>query len=384
MKEERKKLEIIKTVTDNTLAGGLLLYIITGIISFSVGGILGGSAVHVYEFTNYVAIDSINTLIKNIFVDTELVKETILELDSPKEQLDMIAKTLEDKNSDLDNNMSIMKNILVKLCENEKVSTDVSQEELEHKLEEKIGVLLDAKEAYKAEIDSLNNRIKEREEENIKLKEEKSELEKEKRELENRTTADIKSAALIVSGERVEENNPNSIAVIKGNTYYAESFLNTFLEDKLLYSLEESTVAYGVTLPEKVLLASSMTHDSKYFDFHSVGSGKIFMMETEEYNKGIVSSGYDESVVYISCKGQYSAISFTIGHIDGSGMGNKTLIIYTMNEEGKYNQIETISLTGEMRTEEKLIQIGYSDSVKIVITGGNNTRYGLADIYLYS
>ena len=82
-------------------------------------------------------------------------------------------------------------------------------------------------------------------------------------------------------------------------------------------------------------------------------------------------------------KGEYSKISFVVGHIDGTSLENATMYIYTKNGNEQYRLLKSYDLSSEMFPEEKQVEINYADGIQIVIEGAYYANYAMADIYLY-
>ena len=126
-----------------------------------------------------------------------------------------------------------------------------------------------------------------------------------------------------------------------------------------------------------------MITDISDFKTYAVGNGDSFTMGAETYDNGFVENNSNTSRFYANLKGEYSKISFVVGHIDGTNMENSTLYVYTKNGNDQYRLLKTFELTPDMFPEEKTVEINYADGVQIVIEGSFWGRYALADVYLY-
>lgn len=126
-----------------------------------------------------------------------------------------------------------------------------------------------------------------------------------------------------------------------------------------------------------------MITDEKGFSTYSVGNGSSFRMGTEIYDNGFVQNNGSRSYFYVNLKGEYSKISFVVGHIDGTSLENATMYIYTKNGNDQYRLLKSYDLSPEMFPEEKQVEINYADGIQIVIEGAYYANYAMADIYLY-
>jgi len=61
----------------------------------------------------------------------------------------------------------------------------------------------------------------------------------------DKTMAEMMSVGLIVDGEQIDVNIPDSVAKIDGHFFYSESLLNSFLDEKISVDLSKLTVYYG-------------------------------------------------------------------------------------------------------------------------------------------
>lgn len=206
--------------------------------------------------------------------------------------------------------------------------------------------------------------------------------------LSNQITAEIKSASLIIDGEEIDADIPNSIVIADNKVFYSETLLNSFFDEKISFNSPDSIVSVGEQKAEKVLFQNSLITDTEGFVFYSVGNGKAFSMGTDTFDNGFITSG-DASTIgsrayfYANLKGEYASMSFVVGHIDGTRLSNRSLHIYTKNGNDEYRILETINLTSDMFPEEKSININYADGIQFVFEGEYTAQYGIADIYLY-
>lgn len=321
------------------IVGASLTIVVTVLLT-----LLGGSA---FVSTQYVSIDSLDVLINKYFVSSGLVSEDVLGLDTT-EQFEIIAKDLSNCQAVVEGNQSNLESILV--------SNGI---EVEGKsLEDIYNILNDLIVDYA----SLS-------EENEQFKEQRM--------------AEIMSVRLVVDGEEIDVNIPNSTAKIDGHVFYSESLLNSFLNEKISTDLSNSTVYYGNERAEKTVFNTDMITDINGFEIYSVGNGNSFTMGTDTYDNGFIETNTNSSRFYANLKGEYSKISFVVGHIDGTNMENETIYIYTKNGNDQYRLLKTFDLAPDMFPETKSVDINYADGIQIVIEGSYWGKYALADVYLY-
>lgn len=352
---------IIKFVKEHGLLSGLITNIFTLLLTLYFSSLSQSQTIA----TNYISIDSFDALVDKHFISTGLVSESILQLEDLDKQFNEIATNFDSYKSELAAVNVTLENILVSQnVESDKASSMSSIEkalEIENTIEQ-----LSAKADT---IDSLNKEIE-------SLKGENSNL-------SNQTIAEMKATTLVIDGEQIDTNIPSSLAIIDGHNFYSESLLNSFLDKKIFYNSDESTICYGVEKPEKIVFSSQLISDIEGFNQYTVGNGKSFKMGTDSYDNGLVKHYSTSSFFYANLKKEFSEISFKVGHIDGSELSSATISIYTKLGNEKYRLQETIDLTHDMISDEKRVSLNYADGLQLVIDGPYYADYGLADIYLY-
>lgn len=306
--------------------------------------------------THYVSVDNFDMLVDTYFVKTGLVSEDILTLDLDK-QLETIASNYSSAKYEFDKCRKDLNDILIdnKL---ENVRKDMSWQEMFVIIRDKAS----GSESKEDTIASLEKRIEE---------------------LEAQTSAEVLSVGLIVDGEQINTSIPNSVAIINEHIFYSETLLNSFLDEQISYGALKTTVYYGSERAEKIAFPSTMITDIEGFDVYAVGSGKSFKMGTNIYDNGLVTRSYADSQFYAHLKGEYSKMSFVVGHIDGSDFDNATIYVYTKKGNDEYRLLDSYNLTHDMFPEEKVLNINYADGIQIVVDAPFSSNYALADMYLY-
>lgn len=319
----------------------------------------------------YIVVDNVNVLIKTTLVDSGLVSEEILNEDL-KTQFEDIANAISENKIVLVNFRNDLQTTLVNNGTEESQLAGMQAEDM-------ISLLDDERDALKKENDNLKEEIDKLEEEN-----ENYSLENEK--LSNQITAEIKSASLIIDGEEIDADIPNSVVIADNKVFYSETLLNSFFDEKISFNSLDSIVSVGEQKAEKVMFQNSLITNTDGFNIYSVGDGKAFLMGTDTYDNGFITSRIPSggtAYFYANLKGEYASMSFVVGHIDGTGLNNRTLYIYTKNGNDEYRILETINLTSDMFPEEISININYADGIQFVFDGNYSAQYGIADIYLY-
>lgn len=295
-------------------------------IAGGVAGAIAGSFV-TYNVTIHDAVtyNNISSYIDSMMVKPGLVDEEILSLETPFEQIEEIATTMNEKESD-----------------------------------------------YNTSLDEISSNKEELE---TDLNETKTELE----ELKKQKLAKLSSPELNILGENKDTTLKDYMATIDGHAYYSEGFLNTFLPDEISYN--EDIIKYGKDVPEKVNVASEgLVYDLSRFEVYN---GTHFTMGHHEYTSGIVTKDDGSGGSFnIDCNGEYSRISFIPGHIDDSGSFKRTLTISYLGDDGIFKEIKTIEMNIEMPMNQIILPIYNTKTVRVTSTGSANTQYGLADVYL--
>lgn len=343
----------MKKVLDFIQSHGLL----SGCVGSILAALIGIYVSPVVMSTNYVSVNSFDVLIDKYFVKSGFVSEDILTLEID-EQLETIANQYSDIKSKLDKHQDNLKDILTASGANSATITNISYEDTLAYVKRQVGV----SKTQQDTIESLQNRISE---------------------LEAQTTAEMVTASLVVDGQQIDSNIPNSVAKIGGRFFFSETILNSFLEDEVSFDITKSTIFYGLERAEKTVFQTDMITDINGFSIYSVGAGNSFTIGTEVYDNGLVKHHSSSSRFYANLKGEYSRMSFVVGHIDGSGFNNATIYAYTKNGNEQYRLLKTFELTPDIFPEEKTIEINYADGLQLVVEGDFLADYALADIYLY-
>ncbi len=295
-------------------------------IAGGVAGAIAGSLV-TYNVTIHDAVtyNNISSYIDSMMVKPGLVDEEILSLETPFEQIEEIATTMNEKESDYNTSLDEI------LSNKEELETD--------------------------------------------LNETKTELE----ELKKQKLAKLSSPELNILGENKDATLKDYMATIDGHTFYSEEFLNTFLPEEISYN--EETIKYGKDVPEKVNAASEgLIYNSSGFEVYK--GDKHFTMGLKDYNSGVASDANSKGKFNIACNGKYSKMSFVQGHIDDSGSYNQTFTISYLDVDGEYKETYFKEMCNDMPIDLITVPIYNTDTVQVTATYNNGTQYGLAEIYL--
>lgn len=349
--------------------------LVVAVISAIAGAVAGAICTALFTGANveknYVPFDNLNTLFQTYFIKTGLIEdETFLELELT-EQLEKISSIVAEKQEALNESQ---KNL-------NQYRTEVSNQ---------IVVLGESKSTTVGKTDDwlmevLAQKISKMNDENKTIPDLQTTIET----LKNQPTVSLNNAKLVVNGETRNEEATNSVAQIDGHIFFSENVLNTFLDETISYDSSHQTMTYGKVQPEKVRFNwDELVSDASCIENYTAGSGKSFIMSKETFDSGLVNGEDYYSVLYLQLKQKYSKISFTVGHVDGSNMGGKTLYIYTTNENGEYTSEASyqVELNGEMPLKKLEFSLNYAQAIKIVMSETENryARYGLGNIYLHS
>jgi len=232
------------------------------------------------------------------------------------------------------------------------------------------------------EIDDLVKALEKKSSDFISLKADLEKAEGKNSEYEKLTLAELKTPSAIILGEQYSEPTQNYQAVINGHNYYSEDFLNSFLDYDFVY--ENETIYYHKGSPERVKISEKVIYDQSG-DISVLTGDEKKTMELEEYNQGIEFYGHESGELKISCKKEYSAIEFKIGHIDNGTRSGKDISVSYQDDQGKYIVAEKIGCTYDMAVQSYVIPIFNTQTIMISTerTGyPNDGNYLLADVYL--
>lgn len=337
--------------------------IIVAVISAVAGAAVGAVATNNLMVTDYISLNSLDTLLQTHFVQAGLVDDSVLALDA-NEQMEYIAKAMADqKKGEIDS-----KEVLQQLSD--QLSLDVEEADFLTTLQsisEAVTALQEEKSGWEEEKADLVQQIAEKDAQIADLKQ--------------RPSAEVLQAGLIIDGENIADTLSGGVAQIDGNSYYAESMLETyFLDQDLRYDPDGNHIVYGNEKPEKVRFAPGMVSNSNNIESYNA----TFSMATDEYSNGIRTTGWGGTTyMQMVLKEQYSKCSFTIGHVDGASMEEATVVFYGKDEYGEFTvELGTIKLSPSMSPQSYEVPLNYRSDVKVSMSS-SFSYYGLTDFYFY-
>lgn len=321
-------------------------------------GFIIGMFTKSYQLHDAITYNNISSYIESLMVSPGLINEEILTLNNPFDQLAMIADKMSNQQANYNNILAGLQTYLVSIGEQELTEETYTDDELLDKLEKTSRSI-------------------------FLIKEENIRLASEQKVLRNQKSAKLSSPKLEILGENIDTTITNYTAIIDGKAYYLEDFLNTFLPETILY--ENETIMYGQEMTEKLnVVNSELLYDKSNFEIYNGSSH--FTMSRNDYSNGVVINSFDKGSISIHCGGNYSTLSLTLGHVDNTSSGNRTLIISYRDTNGKFIEKESIELYGDMPTDTLSIPIYNTETVKLEVTYGGSpaypSMYGLANIYL--
>lgn len=167
--------------------------------------------------------------------------------------------------------------------------------------------------------------------------------------------------------------------VYEGTTYLPVRAVGEALGKDVKWDGETKTVYIG-EIPGKINylvdVCPPYETSSSYHEYHS-SKAEFFKMGGKEYSNGFSLS--TDGYALINLNGQYSNLAITAaGHVDGSGMYDRTLEVYL---DGEFSQ--SIELKAEDSAKSLNIPLKHALTVKFVLTGGSyGARYGFAEAIL--
>ncbi len=338
--------------------------IIVAVAGAAVGAVVTALITNNLMVTNYVSLNSLDTLLQTHFVQAGLVDDSVLALDA-NEQMEYIAKAMTDQKKEEIDSKEVVQQL------SDQLSLDVEEADFLTTLQsisEAVTALQEEKSGWEEEKADLVQQIAEKDAQIADLKQ--------------RPSAEVLDTGLIIDGENIADTLSGGVAQIDGNAYYAESMLETyFLDQDLRYDPDGNHIVYGNEKPEKVRFAPKMVSNSNNIESYNA----TFSMATDEYSNGIRTTyTYTaDSYMQIVLKEQYSKCSFTIGHVDGAGMEEATVVFYGKDEYGEFTvELGTIKLSPSMSPQSYEVPLNYRSDVKVWM---NNSfkHYGLTDFYFY-
>lgn len=332
---------------------------VAAIIGAIVGGLLGYIAkdIQVHDAVTY---NNISSYIDSMLVDPGYVSEEVLEKETPFDQIEFIGQDisgkLKESKSEREKTIGSVRSFLIDSGEHVGLVEKMDDDKLRQALNKKSSEY----KTTKSKLETAEEKI---------------------REYENLTLVELKTPEAVISGEQYSNPLQGYQAVINGHNYYADEFLNSFLEFDLV--CEDNTLYYHKGAPERLRVTEGMFYDQKGFIKVLTGD-EIYTMELEEYRDGL-KINYEWNVgnygeIKVSCKKEYSAIEFKAGHIDNKNGSDKDITISYLDDEGKFVSSQKIHCTGDMPVKTYTIPIYNTQTVKITSEGIGD--YLLTDIYL--
>lgn len=102
---------------------------------------------------------------------------------------------------------------------------------------------------------------------------------------------------------------------------------------------------------------------------------EFFTMMGREYYQGVLgNNSYDEKIALYNLDGDFTSVSFEVGHLDNASTKSAKLHVYTDND-----LVKTVELTGEMTTQTITINTVNVQQLKFAGTS-NYGRYGIANV----
>lgn len=342
---------IIKTITGNATFAAVL--------GATVGGLIGYVAkdMQVHDAVTY---NNISSYIKSELVDPGYVSEEVLEKENPFQQISFIGQDVSGKLKEANDKsakvIGSVQTFLIDCGENESLVKEMDVKTLDKALKKQAS----KSKELQSQFDEANEKLGK---------------------YDNLIMAEMKTPVAIISGEQYSNPIQDYQAIINGHNYYLDEFLNSFLEYDLTY--EDGYLYYHKGTAERVKVTENMFYDNTG-DIRVLSDEDTYSMELKSYSTGLrfYDNGwnYGDGEIKLSCKKEYSAIEFKVGHIDDKSSYEKDIIISYQDEDGNFLKAETIHCTGDMPVHVCKVPIYNTNTVKITSKGGGN--YLFTDIYL--
>ena len=172
----------------------------------------------------------------------------------------------------------------------------------------------------------------------------------------------------------------NPAYINNGTVYLSINDVATIFNKPVEWGGLNKTVYFGKRTDSKQYLGEHLrAYQSGGIREFSMNDGEVFLMSGVEYHRGIVGNGNWDGLAFYNFDGKYSAISGMIGHVDGSGMDNKSINFYA---DGKL--IQSFDLRADEMAKPFSIDISGVLQVKIEFTRPyiSGTRYAIADVVI--
>ncbi len=192
--------------------------------------------------------------------------------------------------------------------------------------------------------------------------------------LSGKTIQVLTGADIFVDGIKMEptdaNGNPVDTFVFEGTTYIPLRAVSQSLGYNVKWDGENQRVYIGEVPGEKqYLLSVCPPYQTDDYD-----TPTTMLMAGKKYANGFITYGY----ALFNLNGQYSTLSFDVGHIDNTAMKDSTLNIYL---DGSL--AFSIDLSCEMLPQHYEIPLHNALQMKIEMGGIWGTRFGLGNIEVY-
>lgn len=373
MEKQSKKINW-KELTNNQLFCTVLGWILGIVSTVGFSYVTDNPILH-----DYISIDSVSYFVESYLVDTGFVDASVLEEESLDKKFQLISESFAQYEDSVESAM-------VSLGENRENVGKMERTVLLSQLLSLAEGMADKCADKDAQIEQRNSRITELETANANL-------EKQVGNYKQRKEAELISSKLIVDGELLNNGElvGNAMAKVDGHYYFEETVIESYLrKEEINYDAQNQTIVVGDSVPEKVKFVwDKMAFNPHEIDNYTLSDNSTFSMATKTYSEGIVLSEND--YFYVQLDGKYSKMSFTYGHVDNTNLGDLELKFFAVDEnnEAYHNILKTITLPGEMTTNEIEVPLGYAKTIKVVVSDGDDwdsdrASFGLTNIYLYS
>ncbi len=206
------KEDVKKSFLDNVtmpIVKEILFFIIGSVITLGLS-YFGFSYYEKERYHDIISFDSISTIIDTYLVKTDLLNSSILEYESPQEQIEIIGDLLAEQETLISGLRSLL------------ISAGYDEEQVNS---------LDT-DGLLAMFSDYSQRLTEEEAKNMELARDYQTLEAEYATLNSKPMAELLTPSLIVQGESIDTTLKNCVTVVDGKNYYHETLLNSYILDE--------------------------------------------------------------------------------------------------------------------------------------------------------
>lgn len=191
--------------------------------------------------------------------------------------------------------------------------------------------------------------------------------------------------ALYSDGDEKNINISDSVAKINGNTYFSQEATEALLGESIIPD-EESKMLYIGKYPEEYVNLLSVCEPYDPERGFVLGAEEPFKIQSKTYTDGIRLDAYYSELksVKFNLGGEYSELSFNIGHIDETELYNTFTLKFYVDEKPVK---EIVCNSDTDINQEQTVPLNKGNILKIewicdLVQGNFGASYGLINLKL--